>query len=190
MDNIGGPSLKSPIKVEETVDITKGALNIFFIFSFGVLIATLFSLIFLGGWFLASKNSKKNLEEELNGIEAKLASLKDLDLELQSFSTALSNIQGVNASKKKWSAVFKELNAVTPKDIYYTNLSIGEDGKVQISANAPSFISVARTLVAFSSSTSFKNPVLVSFNPSERGVNFSFTVEVNPGKMLNQTGGQ
>lgn len=173
-------NIKEKIKQTNVLDLEKEALGNFPVMTLGILLATLFLLLVFGGWYLASKNTAKRLDQKLQVVGAELAALKDLDQEVEAYAGAVLNIQNALSEKKKWSLTFKQLNALTPKDVVYTTFSAEESGKVQISGYTPSLTSLAKLLTAFKNSTGFKNPVLQSVAVGEGRISFSLGALVAP----------
>ena len=167
--------IKEKIKQTDVVDLEKEALGSFPVAALGILLVTLFLLLVFGGWYLSSKNTLKRVDEKLNNINGQLTSMKELNNDVETYAGAVKNIQSALSGKKKWSALFKELNRVTPKDIVYTTLSVDEKGKVQISGTTSSLGSLAKLMVALQNSTAFGSSVLSNLSNQEGRVSFSLT---------------
>lgn len=130
------------------------------------------------GYLLNQKNTLKKLESKTASLEKELLQLSDLDKQVQAFFGAVSNIQAALSQKQKWSVVFRELNAITPKNATYTNFSTTETGSLKIDGHVPSFSSLAQVILALKESQKFKNVSLTSTSISPEKVSFSLTFEL------------
>src|SRR3990172_2868093 len=96
--------IKEKIKQTDVVDLEKEALGSFPVAALGILLVTLFLLLVFGGWYLATKNTLKRVDEKLNNINGQLTSMKELNDDVETYAGAVKNIQSALSGKKKWSA--------------------------------------------------------------------------------------
>jgi len=181
--------ISAKIKQTGVIDLEKEVLTKTASFLLGAFILTLVLMLGLGGWYLAAKNTYKNLDSKVKDLDSQLATLSDLEQEYNAFSGAVNNIQNALNQKKKWPYVFAELSNITPKDVVINNFSVDESGKAKIDATAPSLNSLAKAIVAFShdkedpkkANPVFKNTTLTGFSfGGGKGISFSLSMDIAP----------
>jgi Tfp pilus assembly protein PilN len=93
-------------------------------------------------------------------------------------------------SKVQWSKFYSQLNAVTPKDVRVTSVSIADGGAVKLDGETASLSSLAKLIVAWNqgtpaATTPFTGVTLASNGYAEeegsRRVIFSVTGQINTG---------
>ncbi|MCX6806550.1 MAG: hypothetical protein NT135_00265 [Candidatus Berkelbacteria bacterium] len=181
--------IKTEIKETKVLDLEQSMLTIIAQFLVRAVAISLFLFLIFGGWLLAMKNTKSNLDSRVSEVDSELAKLKDLDDQVSVFNGAVTNIQSALSQKKKWPYIFKELNNIIPKDIVLSSFSVDEGNKVKIDASALGLTPLAKAIVAFNhdkensskENSVFKNVALTSFSFSQGKINFSLSADLSKG---------
>lgn len=178
--------IKGEIKQTKVLDLEREVLGYAVSFLLWAFFVTLFLVLFFLGWLLVDKNTTKRSTEKIATIDKELDSLKDLDQQVIEFEGAVLNIQTALSQKQKWSPIFRELNNVTPKDVFYSNFSADNTGKARIDGTTNSLSALAKLIVALSHdkeepsklNSTFKNVTLNSTSFSPGKVNFSLSTQL------------
>jgi Tfp pilus assembly protein PilN len=171
---------QTEIKETKVVDPQKEVLGYTSSFLFGAVIINLFLLLGFYGYFWAQKNSLKTLDSKISDIDNQIAAQKDVEDELKSFSGAVLNIQSALGQKEKWASVFKELNALTLKEVFYSSFSVDDKGKANVSGETDSLSNLAKLMVSLKSGKTFTNVSLTSSSINEGRVKFSLNLQLAP----------
>jgi Tfp pilus assembly protein PilN len=171
---------QTEIKETRVIDPQKEALGYTSWFLFGAVIISLFLMLGFYGYLLAQKNSLKALESKISNVDNQIAAQKDTEDELKSFTGAVSNIQSALGQKEKWASVFKELNALTLKEVFYSSFVVDDKGKANISGETDSLSNLAKLMVSLKSGKTFTNVSLTSSSINEGRVKFSLSLQLAP----------
>ncbi len=169
----------------------KSALDSFGIAIFFIIVVELVLLIGLN-LYQASKIA--DLDKRQTSAKTKLATAdyKTINTEIDGALAGDSLLKTALDSKVHWSGLFNQLNAVTPKDVKLSSVSISEDGSVHFDGQTTSMSSLAQALVSWQSGVpNHKTPlsdVILASNGfadanSKKVVTFSITAGVNQGSL-------
>jgi Tfp pilus assembly protein PilN len=91
-------------------------------------------------------------------------------------------------SRIYWSEFWKKLNEATPTTVYYSSLSLGENGVVSMSGAADNLTSIAKMMMSLEDSPVFSgvklgNTSVKNLSGKEKTA-FSVTVNVNSSELL------
>jgi len=126
----------------------ESGFNGFGVAIFLVVVVEVVLLFFLN---LYQKSRVEALTKEIDSKRTELASADNAAIN-QQIEEALSGsvqLQSVLGQKVRWSKFYSALNAVTPRDVRLTNLSISQEGTFRADGQTSSLTSLARALVAW-----------------------------------------
>lgn len=138
-----------------------------YIKTFSLIIMAIFAAMAIFISILANYQSNifKNKELILVDLETQLQS-KELTGTAETigrYSNGLKQIASLIKNRSIWSAIFSELQLVTPQDITLRNFLVEEkDGKTKIEGSASSYDSLSLFLAALGKSAKFSSVKLVS----------------------------
>jgi len=101
---------------------------------------------------------------------------------LSEIFVAFQTVEALNKKSFTWSTFVTLLAKVTPADVFYSSYGVSQDGKVSISALAPSFVRVAELIRVLHSQPAFSDIFVPSLSRGrDRGQNevVSFSVSMD-----------
>lgn len=183
----------APAKQEEisTVDDVAKPLD-----SFGrvIFFVILVEALLMIGLNLYQKSRLTTLTKELQTKQAELNSepYRLLNSQVEEVLTGNDQLKIVLASKVNWTKFYSQLNAVTPKNVRLSSISVSESGSFRADGETASLSSLAQALVVWrqgseSVTTPFSSIALnnngYSSDGSARRVTFSITGQVDLAKL-------
>jgi len=178
-------------KQEEIEPITSGKSPLE---SFGtaLFVVVVVQAVLLVGLSLYQKSRIETLTRSLDELKNELASepYRGLQTQVEEVLAGSETLKTVLSAKVRWSNFYRQLNAVTPKDIKLATLNVSESGIFTAEGRAASLSALAQALVAWQkgvgdikspfSSVSLVNNGYIS-EGSKSLVSFSVTGQINTG---------
>ncbi|OGD63937.1 hypothetical protein A3A71_01890 [Candidatus Berkelbacteria bacterium RIFCSPLOWO2_01_FULL_50_28] len=129
--------------------------------------------------------------EKLNGKKGELAQVANqkINTQIEDVLNGYEALDSALSSKVKWSNFYDKLGAVTPRNIWFSTISVSEGGTFRADGFAPSLSGLARGLVAWQSgkNTPLSDVALVSngfvTQGSSRLVGFSIAGTISTGSL-------
>lgn len=141
------------------------------------------------------ENSRFNtISQDLSNKKQQLASadFATLNSQVEDVLSGQSKLQLVLANKLNWASFYSGLDAITPKDVRLTSISITQSGTFKASGDTTSLTSLAGAMTAWQKgvgavTTPFSSVVLnndgYTTDGANRRVNFSISGQVNLGSL-------
>lgn len=142
-------------------------------------------IVLLFGLNLYQQSRFRTLSGELDTLKGTLASSEysTLNQQVEEVISGTDRLQSVLDSKVRWANFYTQLNAITPKDVKLSAITVSADGSFRADGETSSMTSLAKALVTWNTgtaavSTPFSAIKLSSngFVAREGGRRVSFTV--------------
>lgn len=152
----------------------------FFIITYFLLVAGTFSL------WLFSKNEQQKISQQIEMKKKQINQLKKRESLYFILKQRLSTLAKFKSLKeeKDFPQILSFLLGLNNEGVFFTEIKISEDGKVEISGKTPNFLALSRFLEKLSGeeySKFFNQIVLTSLNRQEDG-GYNFSLSLNYGK--------
>lgn len=157
-----------------------------------IFLIVIVELVVLMGLNLYQRSRVGSLEKKITAAEQKLASgdYKLLNDQVDDVLAGAAKLEKALASKADWAIFYRQLNAITPKDVRIKAVAINDKGAFKLDAETTSLTSLAQTLVAwrggladaktpFTGVTLNNNSFITEGN--SRRVSFSVSGQINLG---------
>lgn len=164
--------------------------------SFGriVFLVIILEIILMAGLNLYEKSRLNTITQDLNTKQQQLASADyaTLNSQVNDVLGGQAKLQAVLSAKLNWSNFYTMLDAVTPKDVRLTSISISESGAFKASGETSTLTSLARAMTAWQKgvtgvATPFTSLALnndgYTTDSGSRRVTFSVSGQVNLGSL-------
>ena len=180
---------RKPVVEEKIASLSSGvsALD-----SFGVIIffVVVVEIVLLIGLNIYEKSRIDSLTTKTNNIKTQLNSTenKTLNTQITDVIAGVDQLQTALDKRVPWSRLYTMINAVTPKDVKISNLSVNESGSYKADGETTSLTSLAKALVAWKDGvgevkTPFSSVTLggngYTNDATSRKVNFSISGQID-----------
>lgn len=145
-----------------------------------IVVAVLGGLVLaLSGLLVATKVSLASTQSKIASTQQEVDKYKELEQTVASLENGLAQVKKIFDGQNDWSKLFPHLEAATPNDIAFTQLSLAP-GTISANLTGKSVDSLARfvesyknyQLVSFSGTGTFGDTVTISIDGTEAGKTF------------------
>lgn len=128
------------------------------IFSASAIVVLVAGVVWLGAFLYSSSLAKEITQGQANvsSLDTKIAAVGPDVARIKLFEGRLYSLESLLDTHVVWTPLFADIEKLLPAPIVLTTLNIrGEEGIVEVSANAPDIDQIAQTLASL---TAVKNP--------------------------------
>lgn len=124
------------------------------------------------------------LEQEIGASGNKATQLAQTQKEIESLESDYRVLLKLTQESGRWKDVFEELRDLTPTDMWFTGLTVGDNSKLTLTGYALDYRAVAFFYTNLQKSRSFARPVLGSIGSSvidgQPVIQFQVDCDLNP----------
>jgi Tfp pilus assembly protein PilN len=124
------------------------------------------------------------LEQEIGASGNKATKLAQTQKEIESLESDYRVLLQLTHESGRWKDVFEELRDLTPTDMWFTGLNVGDNAKLTLTGYALDYRAVAFFYTNIQKSRSFSRPVLGSIGSSiidgQPVIQFQVDCDLNP----------
>lgn len=183
---------QSANRTQEAIASLESGVSAFETFGRVIFFVVLVEVVLAMGLNFYQKSRIKTYTQKIDEIRAEINTpdYATINNQVEQVLAGSEKLKIALNSKVQWSKFYTQLNAVTPKDVRLTSVTISDGGAVKLDGETASLSSLAKLIVAWnqgtpSATTPFTGVTLASNGFSEqegsRRVIFSVTGQVNTG---------
>lgn len=126
------------------------------------IIIVLLGVLILGGgilsfgWIKFIEYRTSRIEKQLSNIMAEKTKIEALEKENKQLKAMITEFNKIQGDKKRWTPLFADLNYYLPQEMWISDFSIDQDGKIQIQGLAEDLATVGVFIYEISQSSYFK----------------------------------
>lgn len=179
-------------RAQETIASIESGISSFETFGRVIFFVVIVEVVLIVGLNFYQNSRITSYNQKIEQIQAEIsapeyAAINEQVVQVLAGSEKLKVVLG---SKVLWGKFYSQLNAVTPKDVRVTSVSISDGGTVKLDGETASLSSLAKLLIAWNKGTSaattpFTSVMLASNGYADeegsRRVIFSVTGQINTG---------
>lgn len=132
-------------------------------------VATLIVALIFWGISLGRKYQASSIEKKLKSVQEETEGMGEVDAKAKQIYAAEQNLDAINSAKNYWSKFLADFASQTTKNVSLSELSMDEDGTININGVTVSYEALAKLMTSLRDSGNYEDVVLGSATLSSEG---------------------